>query len=87
MNTLKVYYWAICPHCHATMEWLRQHKIPFEAIDIETAPPEVVDEVIAVNGGDDWVVPTMEYGDMWRPGAVFDPIKLEADMKAWGLLK
>jgi hypothetical protein len=53
-----------CKDC--TMEWLKQHKIPFEAIDIETAPPEVVDEVIAVNGGDDWVVPTMEYGEMWR---------------------
>ena len=87
MNKLKVYYWSICPHCRAAMEWLKQHGIPFEAIDIETAPTNVVDEIIRVNGGDDWVVPTMEYHGKWRPGEVFNPIRLEADMKAWGLLK
>lgn len=87
MNELKVYYWSVCPHCRATMEWLKQKGIPFEAIDIETAPTNVVDEIIRVNGGDDWVVPTMEYHGKWRPGEIFNPIRLEADMKAWGLLK
>lgn len=85
-QTLKVYYWSVCPHCHAAMDWLRRKGIPFEAVDIETAPKEVVDEVIRVNGGDDWVVPTMEYGGKWRPGEIFDPDRLENDMKSWGLL-
>ena len=30
MNELKVYYWSVCPHCRATMEWLKQKGIPFE---------------------------------------------------------
>ena len=85
-NKLKVYYWSICPHCHAAMEWLSQKGIPFEAIDIETAPKETVDEVIRINGGDDWVVPTMEYNGKWRPGEVFNAVRLERDMKDWGLL-
>ena len=83
---LKVYYWSVCPHCHAAMEWLKRKGIPFEAIDIETAPQETVDEVIRVNGGEDWVVPTMEYNGKWRPGEVFDEARLESDMRAWGLL-
>ena len=46
----------------------------------------MIQKVIEVNGGDDWVVPTMEYNGQWRPGQVFDAARLEADMKAWGLL-
>lgn len=86
-NKLNVYYWSVCPHCQRTMEWLKEKGIPFRAIDIETAPTETVDEIIRINGGEDWVVPTLEYCGKWRPGECFDPKKLEADMKAWGLLK
>jgi len=68
------------------MEFLKDHKIPFEALDIETQPQDVVKKVIDVNGGEDWVVPTMEYKGQWRAGQVFDAAKLEKDLRAWGLM-
>ena len=43
--------------------------------------------MIDVNGGDDWVVPTLEYNGQWRPGQVYDPVKLEQDLRKWGLVK
>lgn len=85
-NMLKVYYWNVCPHCHKAMEFLKSRNIPFEALDIEKQPEDVVKKVVEVNGGDDWVVPTMEYNGKWRPGQVFDAGKLEADLKAWGVI-
>lgn len=86
IHYLKVYYWNVCPHCHKAMEFLRSHNIPFEALDIEAQPEDVVKKVVDVNGGDDWVVPTMEYNGQWRPGQVFDAAKLESDLHAWGLM-
>ncbi len=83
---LKVYYWDICPHCHKAMDFLRLHKIPFEALDIEKQPGDVVKKVVDVNGGEDWVVPTMEYRGKWRPGQVFNADKLERDLRSWGLM-
>lgn len=83
---LKVYAWSVCPHCHKAIAWLNEHKIPFEYLEIEEQPQEVIQKVVEVNGGDDWVVPTLEYNGQWRPGQVFDAAKLEADLKAWGLL-
>ncbi len=83
---LKVYYWDICPHCHKAMDFLRSHKIPFEALDIEKQPGDVVKKVVDVNGGEDWVVPTMEYRGKWRPGQVFNADKLERDLRSWGLM-
>ena len=58
---LKVYAWSVCPHCHKAIAWLNEHRIPFEYLEIEEQPQEVIQKVIEVNGGDDWVVPTMEY--------------------------
>jgi len=84
---LKVYTWNVCPHCHAAVAWLKEHGIPFEELDIEQQPEDVVRKVIKVNGGDDWVVPTMEYHGQWRAGQVFDAKRLEKDLKAWGLIK
>ena len=83
---LKVYYWNVCPHCRKTMDFLRDHNIKFEALDIETQPQNVVDQVIRANGGDDWVVPTLEYNHKWRKGKVFNPDELSNDLKEWGLL-
>ncbi|MBO7147147.1 MAG: glutaredoxin family protein [Lentisphaeria bacterium] len=83
---LKVYAWSICPHCQKTVRWLKEHKIPFEYLEIEDQPDEVIQKVIEVNGGDDWVVPTMEYNGKWRPGQIYNPIFLEQDLKEWGLL-
>ena len=68
------------------MEFLKSRNIPFEALDIEKQPEDVVKKVVEVNGGDDWVVPTMEYNGKWRPGQVFDAGTFEADLKAWGVI-
>ena len=84
---LKVYYWDVCPHCHAAMDFLKSRRIKFEALDIEKQPKNIVDKVIEVNGGDDWVVPTLEYKGKWRPGQIFDAKKLESDLRDWGLRK
>ena len=86
INMLKVYYWDVCPHCHRAMEFLKKNNVPFEALDIEKQPEKIVKKVVEVNGGDYWVVPTMEYNGQWRPGQVFNAKKLEADLKAWGLM-
>ena len=80
INMLKVYYWDVCPHCHRAMEFLKKNNVPFEALDIEKQPEKIVKKVVEVNGGDDWVVPTMEYNGQ------FNAKKLEADLKAWGLM-
>lgn len=64
----------------------QKNNVPFEALDIEKQPEKIVKKVVEVNGGDDWVVPTMEYNGQWRPGQVFNAKKLEADLKAWGLM-
>jgi len=83
---LKVYYWSVCPHCHRTMEFLRDHKIPFEALDIEKQPDDAVRKVVEANGGEDWVVPTLEYNGKWRAGKAFDERSLKKDLAAWGLM-
>ena len=82
---LKVYaaYW--CPHCLATVNFLVKKKIPFEYMDIEKAEAKIVNQVIEVNGGEDWVVPTMQYEDKWRPGKVFNEEVLENDLKELGV--
>lgn len=83
---LKVYGWSVCPHCHRTVEWLKEHQIPFEYLEIEEQSEAVVQKVVEVNGGDDWVVPTLEYEGRWRPGKVFDAAGLEQDLRELGVL-
>ena len=82
---LKVYAADWCPHCHATVNFLEKKKIPFEYMDIEKADSKIVNQVIEVNGGEDWVVPTMQYEDKWRPGKVFNEEVLENDLKELGV--
>jgi len=82
---LKVYAASWCPHCVATIAYLKKKGIAFEVIDIETADPETTAKVVEVNGGDDWVVPTLENAGKWRPGEVFDEKKLAADLKKLGI--
>lgn len=83
---LNVYAWNVCPHCRRTIEFLQAHNIPFQYLEIEEQPKAVIRKVIDVNGGDDWVVPTMEYNGQWRPGQVFNEETLKRDLKKWGLL-
>ena len=83
---LKVYYWDICPHCRATVDFLKEKGVPFDALDIERQPPDVVKRVVDANGGVDWVVPTLEYDGKWRAGRRSDAGELSRDLKDWGLL-
>lgn len=82
---LTVYGAGWCPHCTQTVSYLEQKKIEFTYVDIESAPDEVVRKVIEVNGGDDWVVPTLENNGRWRPGKVFNRHEIDSDLKALGL--
>ncbi len=83
---LNVYAWSICPHCQNTVAWLKEKNIPFNYLEIEEQPQEVVQKVIEVNGGDDWVVPTLEFNGRWRPGEVFDAARLEAWLRQNGVV-
>ncbi len=83
---LNVYAALWCPHCQRTVEYLSRKGIPFQYIDIEKAPEDVVKKVVEVNGGDDWVVPTLEYGGKWRPGKVYREDELLRDLKDLGLM-
>lgn len=82
---LTVYSAFWCPHCIKTEKFLKDKGIPFESVNIETAPESVVQQVVKVNGGIEWVVPTLEYDGKWRPGKVFKQAELEKDLKAMGV--
>ncbi len=83
---LKVYAAKWCPHCTLTVEYLNKKNIEFEYIDIEKEPEQIVQKVIDVNGGDDWVVPTLEYEGKWRKGKIFNEKDLGSDLKKMGLI-
>ena len=83
---LQVYGWDQCPHTRHAVECLKEHNIPFDYHEIEEESRNVIEKVIDVNGGDDWVVPTLEYNGKWRPGEVFNPEKLEKDLKILGVI-
>jgi len=83
---LNVYAAAWCPHCRRTVAFLRDHGIPFAWHEIEEQPAAVVAKVVEVNGGEDWVVPTLECGGRWRPGKAFDPQTLPAELRELGMV-
>jgi mycoredoxin len=82
---LKVYSAKWCPHCTQTVDYLKKQNIEFEYIDIEKQPEAIVQKVIEANGGDDWVVPTLEFNGKWREGKVFNKMELSADLKQMGV--
>lgn len=82
---LTVYGAEWCTHCTQTVSYLEQKNIDFKYVDIESAPDDVVQQVIKVNGGDDWVIPTLENDGKWRPGKVFNLGEIDSDLKALGL--
>ena len=84
---LNVYSADWCPHCQETVRFLRENNIDFNYIDIEMQPDDVVQKVIEVNGGIDWVVPTLEYNGKWRKGKVFDAGELAQDLLNMGVIK
>ena len=83
---LKVYGASWCPHCRRAVRFLEENDIPHDYIEIEEQPDEVVKKVIEVNGGEDWVVPTLEFKGTWREGKVFDAEGLRADLERMGVI-
>ncbi len=82
---LKVYAAIWCPHCTKTIEYLKNNNIEFEYIEIEKQPENIIKKIIEVNGGDDWVVPTLEFNGKWREGKVFNELELSSDLNKLGL--
>ncbi len=83
---LNVYAAAWCWHCQKTVAFLKKNHIAFNYINIEEQPEDAVKQVIAVNGGKDWVVPTLEYQGQWREGKVFDADELANDLRKMGVM-
>ncbi len=84
-KVLKVYAAKWCPHCTKTIDYLKTNNIRFEYYEIEDQPEEIVNEIIQVNGGDDWVVPTLEFGGKWRKGKTYNAEELKSDLHTLGI--
>ena len=82
---LTVYAAKWCPHCTKTIEYLKKNKLESEYIEIENQPETIIQKIIQVNGGDDWVVPTLEFNGKWRPGKLYNEKELASDLKKLGL--
>ncbi len=82
---LKVYAAIWCPHCTKTVEYLKNNNIEFEYIEIEKQSENIIKKIIEVNGGDDWVVPTLEFNGKWREGKIFNELELSSDLIKLGL--
>ena len=85
-NTLHIYAARWCPHCRAALKYLNESGIKFIEHDMDSIAPEDEKKVIAANGGDDWVVPTLECEGKWIPGKPFEKKRFEADLKTLGIL-
>jgi len=83
---LKVYAAKWCPHCTKTVKYLKDNKIEFEYIEVEEQPEPIVQKIIEINGGDDWVVPTLEFNGKWRAGKVFNEKDLDSDLQKLGVM-
>lgn len=82
---LKIYSSKWCPHCTKTVEYLKNNQIEFEYIEIEEQPEKTIQKIIEVNGGDDWVVPTLEFNGKWRKGKVYNEMELHFDLVQLGV--
>jgi mycoredoxin len=82
---LKVYAAKWCPHCTKTIEYLKKNNIEFEYFEIEEQSENTVQKIIEVNGGDDWVVPTLEFNGQWRAGKFYNEKELKSDLYKLGL--
>jgi mycoredoxin len=83
---LNVYAVEWCPHCQKTVEFLKENQIDFNYIDIEASSDSIVQKVVEMNGGEEWVVPTLEYKGIWREGKAFDADELQQDLKEMGVI-
>jgi mycoredoxin len=83
---LNVYAAAWCPHCQRTVKYLEENDIRLNYIEIEEQSDDIIQKIVDVNGGLDWVVPTLEYQGKWRPGKVFNAEMLESDLQEMGVV-
>ena len=83
---LNIYAVDWCPHCNMTIAFLKENDIAHRYIDMEAQPDDVVQKIIEINGGDEWVVPTLEYKGRWRPGKAFDEFGLRKDLIEMGVI-
>jgi len=82
---LHVYAAGWCPHCTKTIEFLQKNHIAFVYFEIEKQSEDVIKKIIQVNGGDDWVVPTLEYKGKWREGRLYNEMTLLSDLQTLGV--
>ncbi len=83
---LKVYAASWCPHCVKTVNFLKKHGIPYEYINMDIIDPVLEQKIIEINGGDDWVIPTLEYNGKWCRGKKFNAKILQQDLKKLGVI-
>ena len=87
MNMLNIYTLGECPHCRKTIAFLVENRIEFVNFDMDEQPDHVVQKIIEVNGGEDWVVPTLEFDGRWRKGKIFDAQELTKDLQDLGVIR
>jgi glutaredoxin len=79
MNTsIRMYSTSRCPDCRRAREFLREHKLPFEEIDID-AHPEAAEFVRRANSGKR-KVPTFDVGGHVFHCSPFDGRKLASEL-------
>jgi len=82
---LKVYAAKWCSHCTKTVEYLKKNKIEFQYFEMEKQSENTIDKIIQANGGDDWVVPTLEFNGKWREGKLYNERELKEDLTQLGM--
>ncbi len=77
---MKVYAAKWCPHCTKTVECLKNNNIEFQYFEMEKQSENTIQKIIQVNGGEDWVVPTLEFNGKWREGKLYNEKELKEDL-------
>ncbi len=75
---IRMYTTSWCPDCHRAREFLREHGLEFEEIDIEEVP-DAVEFVMRVNSGKR-KVPTFELEGRNFSCSPFDPSLLRREL-------
>jgi glutaredoxin len=79
--TIRMYCTAWCPDCRHAKEFLRQHDLTFEEIDID-AHPEAAEYVKSLNSGK-CKVPTFEVGGRVFHCSPYDAKHMARELGPW----
>jgi glutaredoxin len=74
-----------CPDCRRTFNYLNGKSIPYQYINIESIPRDVMDQVIQANDGKEWVSPTFELNGKWMAFSTVSHEQLPGIMKELGV--